>query len=368
MVTIRFENVSKMFRQRHAGAPDGDLWVLRDVSFECREGEVLGLVGRNGCGKSTLLKLAANVSSPTSGKVTCIQPIAPMLELGAGFHHDLTGRDNIYFNGCLLGLGRRLSPTLVDEIVSFAELQEHIDTPVKHYSSGMYARLAFAVAVHSPARLLLVDEVLSVGDKLFQQKCLARMKFLRDRGTTIVLVSHDNWWIRNFCSRAMVIDAGRVIADGDPNQALQRYDWRLRGLLGENSPEAGISRVEVLPDDGSTLGTLRGSRLRVRVCYEAASKSSPLRIVARVRRDDGIDCVTCVGESPDSGSCRSALIDIEDLHLVPGAYVVEVSIEDSLSRAALATLSSEQFSVPGLSDSGRGYDGVMKVRHRWSYE
>ena len=232
----------------------------------------------------------------------------------------------------------------------------------------MYARLAFAVAVHSPSRLLLVDEVLSVGDKLFQQKCLARMKFLRDRGTTIVLVSHDNWWIRNFCSRAMVIDAGRVIADGDPNQALQRYDWRLRGLLGENSPEAGISRVEVLPDDGSTLGTLRGSRLRVRVCYEAASKSSPLRIVARVRRDDGIDCVTCVGESPDSGSCRSALIDIEDLHLVPGAYVVEVSIEDSLSRAALATLSSEQFSVPGLSDSGRGYDGVMKVRHRWSYE
>jgi ABC-type polysaccharide/polyol phosphate transport system ATPase subunit len=230
MTTLRFDHVSKVFRQRHSHAPDGNLQALRDVDFECEEGEVLGLIGRNGCGKSTLLKLAAGVTSPTSGKVTCVKPVAPMLELGAGFHPDLTGRDNVRLNACLLGLGWRISPSLFDEIVAFAELEQHVDTPVKHYSSGMYTRLGFAVAVHSPARLLLVDEVLSVGDRLFQEKCFARMQYLRDRGTTIVLVSHDNWWIRNFCGRALVIDEGRVVADAKPDEALQAYDCQLRGL------------------------------------------------------------------------------------------------------------------------------------------
>lgn len=371
MTPIRFERVSKRFRQRHAHAPDGDLWALRDVSFECREGEVLGLIGRNGCGKSTLLKLAANVTFPTAGKVTCVRPVAPMLELGAGFHPDLTGRDNIQLNGCLLGLGRRIRPSLLDQIVAFAELEQHVDTPVKHYSSGMYARLGFAVAVHSPARLLLVDEVLSVGDQLFQEKCIERMKHLRDHGTTIVLVSHDNWWIRNFCSRALVIDAGRVIADCKPEEALQAYDWRLRGLPGDQPSGVSVTLVEVLASTGAEVTALQGTSVRLRVVYDAGGAQAAWLLVARVRRDDGVYCATCANENMGRSQNGVAIAEIEDLHLAAGQYVVEVSIEDASSRVPLAAQVSRTFVVlrtDGQIDSSRGYDGVMKVRSRWSFD
>ncbi len=269
MTTIRFDDVSKVFRQRHADAPESDLWALRDVSFECAEGDVLGLVGRNGCGKSTLLKLAAGITAATHGSVFCQQPIAPMLELGAGFHPDLTGRDNVALNGALLGLGRRLAPALFDEIVAFAELEQHIDTPVKHYSSGMYARLGFAVAVHSRARVLLVDEVLSVGDQLFRRKCLTRMRHLREQGTTILLVSHDAASIRTFCSRVLAIDRGRIIADTRPEEALRVYEWSLRGIASERARGVTISRVMAFDGDGAPLEALHGTRLRVCIEYDA---------------------------------------------------------------------------------------------------
>lgn len=370
MTTIRFEQVSKLFRQRHAHAPDGELWAVKDVNFECKEGEVLGVIGRNGCGKSTLLKLAANVTAPTRGKVTCVRPVAPMLELGAGFHQDLTGRDNIQLNGCLLGLGRRIPKSLFDEIVSFAEIAQHVDTPVKHYSSGMYARLGFSIAVHSPARLLLVDEVLSVGDQSFKKKCLARMQYLRDRGTTIVLVSHDNWWIRNFCDRALFLDSGRVVVDGQPDEALQAYDWRLRGG-GDRPRKVSVKDIQVLDCEGAVLRILLGSSLRVRAFYDAEGTRAPWLLVARVRRDDGTYCASCTSENPDGGRSGAAIAEIEDLRLVPGKYVLEVSIEDALSRMPIATCASESFAVPpidGQSSSWVPYDGVMKVRHHWSFQ
>lgn len=371
MTTIHFEQVSKKFRQRHAQAPDGELWAVQDVSFECKEGEVLGVIGRNGCGKSTVLKLAANVTSPTRGKVACVRPVAPMLELGAGFHQDLTGRDNIQLNGCLLGLGRRIPKSLFDEIVAFAEIAQHVDTPVKHYSSGMYARLGFAIAVHSPARLLLVDEVLSVGDQSFKKKCLARMKHLRDRGATIVLVSHDNWWIRNFCDRALFLDAGRLVLDGRPEEALQAYDWRLRGFCSNGSSRVSISDIEVLDCQGAEIRTLLGSSLRVRAYYHAETAQTPWSMVARVRRDDGTYCASCASEIPNGYGDGVAVAEIEDLHLVAGKYVLEVSIEDASSRMPMATRDSEAFAVPCVEprfDSSHSYDGVMKVRHHWSFE
>lgn len=367
MTTIRFEHVSKMFRQRHAHAPDGDLWALRDVSFECGEGDVLGLIGRNGCGKSTLLKLAARVTSPTQGIVTCARPVAPMLELGAGFHPDLTGRDNIQLNGCLLGLGWRIKPSLLDEIVAFAEVEQHVDTPVKHYSSGMYARLGFAVAVHSPARLLLVDEVLSVGDKLFQQKCFSRMQYLRDQGTTIVVVSHDDWWIRNFCKRALVMDAGHVVADSNPEEALQAYRWRLRGVSGDQRSHVTIQSVEVFDPDGAPLGPLPGTAIRVRIAFDAHGASADWSFVARVRREDGVYCATCVSQRPPDASAGIAIVEIADLYLAVGRYVMEVSIEDTQSLVPLAAQISETFSVKGPFDLKRGYDGVIKARHRWTF-
>jgi len=370
MTTIRFEQVSKLFRQRHAHAPDGELWAVKNVSFECREGEVLGVIGRNGCGKSTLLKLAANVTAPTRGQVTCVRPVAPMLELGAGFHQDLTGRDNIQLNGCLLGLGRRIPKSLFDEIVSFAEIAQHVDTPVKHYSSGMYARLGFAIAVHSPARLLLVDEVLAVGDQSFKKKCLDRMKYLRDKGTTIVLVSHDSWWIRNFCDRALFMDSGGVVVDGRPEEALQAYDWRLHGGI-DQPRRVSVNSVEALDCQGAEFRSLLGSSLRVRAFYDAEGAVAPWLLVARVRRDDGTYCASCVSETPDGRRSGVAIAEVEDLRLVAGKYVVEVSIEDALLRTPMATRASEPFSVPPLdpqSNSWTPYDGVMKVRHHWSFQ
>jgi ABC-type polysaccharide/polyol phosphate transport system ATPase subunit len=371
MTTIQFEQVSKRYRQRHAGRADADLWALRDVEFRCGEGEVLGLVGRNGCGKSTLLKLAAGVTAPTSGTVTTVQPIAPMLELGAGFHPDLTGRDNIRLNGSLLGLGRRLSKGLFDEIVRFAELEEHVDTPVKHYSSGMSARLGFAVAVHSPARLLLVDEVLSVGDKLFQQKCLERMTHLREQGTTIVLVSHDDWWIRNFCTRALLFDAGRMVADTTPDEALREYDLRLYKAQAESGNGISVGQVEVFDGGGAAIGQLEGASIQVRIGYDAEAARRPWLLVVRVRREDGVYCTMSIAEGeragerlPDAGT---AVVELDDLRLVVGRYVVEVTIEDAATQAALATQVSAPFFVPGPFDLKRGYDGILRVRQRWSF-
>jgi ABC-type polysaccharide/polyol phosphate transport system ATPase subunit len=368
MSTIRFEQVSKKFLRHHANAADDDLWAVRDVSFECQQGEVLGLVGRNGCGKSTLLKLAAGVTTPTTGRTTTLKPIAPMLELGAGFHPDLTGRDNVKLNASLLGLGRKMTRSEFDEIVAFAELEDHIDTPVKHYSSGMSARLGFAVAVHSTARLLLVDEVLSVGDKLFQQKCLTRMKHLRDAGTTIVLVSHDDWWIRNFCTRALLIDAGRVVVDGTPDQALHQYDLLMYKALTKGTEGIAITSVEVLNHSGYPTGMIEDFALKVRATYDASGIDCAYLLVARVKRLDGVCCAVCIAENDGGKRAGVMMIEISDLHLVAGEYRVEVSMEDANSLEPLAAQISDTVYVAGSFETDRGYEGVMKVRHRWSFE
>lgn len=366
MTTIRFDDVSKVFRQRHADAPETDLWALRNVSFECAEGDVVGLVGRNGCGKSTLLKLAAGITAPTRGSVFCEQPIAPMLELGAGFHPDLTGRDNIALNCALLGLGRPIAPALFDQIVAFAELEEHIDTPVKHYSSGMYARLGFAIAVHSRARVLLVDEVLSVGDQLFRRKCLARMRHLREQGTTILLVSHDAASIRAFCTRALAIDQGRVIANGRPEEALRVYEWSLRGIAGERAAGVTISRVVAFDEDGTPLDALHGTRLRVSIEYDATAAPEGWVFAVRVRREDGICCAACLSVA-HGRSHGTATVELDDLNLTVGQYAIEVYIEDAISFAPLAMEFSLPFRVEGEFEQKRGYDGVIKTRHRWRF-
>jgi ABC-type polysaccharide/polyol phosphate transport system ATPase subunit len=370
MEQLIFESVSKKYRQRHEDGADGDLWAVNDVSFSCGEGEVLGLVGRNGCGKSTTLKLAAGVTTPTSGKVMTRKPIAPMLELGAGFHPDLTGRDNIRLNGSLLGMGRKLTKSQFDEIVAFAELEQHIDTPVKHYSSGMSARLGFAIAVHSTARLLLVDEVLSVGDKLFQQKCLARMMQLREEGTTIVLVSHDDAWIRNFCTRALLFDGGCLLADTTPDDALRQYDLRLYRSEGENQNGVIIEKVEVFapaPDGGmEEVGELNGTSIQVRIQYDARGAKTDWVLVARVRRTDGIyPAMSIAPELPGHGT---AVLNIDDLKLVVGRYLMEISMEDAVSHTVLATQISESFFVPGPFDAKRGFHGIVKIETAWQHD
>jgi lipopolysaccharide transport system ATP-binding protein len=193
------------------------------VSFEVFPGEIVGIIGRNGAGKSTLLKILSRIVRPTAGEVDIYGRLGSLLEIGTGFHPDLTGRENVYFNGAIIGMSRSETRRKFDEIVAFAEVEEFLDTPVKHYSSGMYLRLAFAVAAHFEPEILILDEVLGVGDAAFQQKCYRKMKNIIQEGRTIFLVSHDPAAVQRLCRRALLIESGRLKEDGPANTVVKRY-------------------------------------------------------------------------------------------------------------------------------------------------
>jgi ABC-2 type transport system ATP-binding protein len=213
--------------------------------------------------------------------------------------------------------------------------------------------------------------VLAVGDQPFREKCLARMHHLREQGATIVLVSHDSSFIRNFCTRALLLDAGAVVFDGRPEEAVQAYDWRLSGFAGNRPRGVEVSRVEVTDCQDAEIGTLLGSSIRVRVSYDAEEALAAWLLVARVRRDDGAYCASCSTETPRGRRGGVAIAQIEDLNLTAGSYALEVSIEDAVTRKPVATRASKSFVVPRTgspNDAGRPHDGVMKVRHLWSFD
>lgn len=220
-----FRRVRTLWRGEASGAAGlhETFWALRDVSFEIRRGEVVGLIGRNGAGKSTLLKVLSQITEPSAGKVTLYGRVGSLLEVGTGFHGELTGRENIYLNGAILGMRRREVRNKFDAIVDFAEVEQFIDTPVKHYSSGMYLRLAFAVAAHLDPEVLLVDEVLAVGDARFQRKCLQKMQDVGQEGRTVIFVSHSMPAITRLCQRALLLDAGQLQHDGPAPQVVGAY-------------------------------------------------------------------------------------------------------------------------------------------------
>ena len=198
--------------------------ALDNLSFEVHKGEVLGIIGPNGSGKSTILKLIAGVMSPSSGKVEVKGKVSPLIELGAGMHPELTGRENIYLNGAILGLSRKEINNNLQNIIDFSEIEEFIDQPVKHYSSGMYMRLAFSIAIHVHPEILLVDEILAVGDTDFQAKCFAKMnEYMKDTNITIVFVSHSMTQVENFCTRVMYLNHHQIIAEGNPKTTIEKY-------------------------------------------------------------------------------------------------------------------------------------------------
>jgi lipopolysaccharide transport system ATP-binding protein len=199
------------------------VWALKDVSLEIKRGEVVGIIGGNGAGKSTLLKVLSRITEPTTGTVDIHGRVGSLLEVGTGFHLELTGRENIYLNGAILGMRRREIAGLFDDIVAFAQVEQFIDTPVKHYSSGMYLRLAFSVAAHLETDILLVDEVLAVGDQAFQQKCLTRIDAISRTGRTVLFVSHNMATIERLCERCILLSEGRLVADGDPADVVGEY-------------------------------------------------------------------------------------------------------------------------------------------------
>jgi len=198
--------------------------VLDDVSFSVTQGETVAIVGKNGAGKSTILKLIAGVTYPTSGTVSVVGKVAPLIELGSGFHHELSGYENIFLNAAILGMHKKQIELVLEDIIAFSELEEYLPVPLKKYSTGMQMRLAFSIAVHAPAEILLVDEVLAVGDVDFQQKCLNRLTEIKNTGEKIIIfVSHDEKSVTNFCERAMLLDAGRIVFDGTTNKAFSHY-------------------------------------------------------------------------------------------------------------------------------------------------
>lgn len=235
---------------------DGEwFWALRDISFEVRQGEVLGIIGRNGAGKSTLLKILSRVTTPTRGVAKIRGRVASLLEIGTGFHPELTGRENIYLNGAILGMTKAETERKFDEIVDFSGLEKFIDTPVKRYSSGMYVRLAFAVAAHLEPEILLVDEVLAVGDVEFQKKCLGKMGEVARGGRTVLFVSHNMAAIRNLCSRAILIDKGELILDALAEKTIARY-------LAQNLLEGAIASAEEI--EAQMEGLIRKKRPFIR--------------------------------------------------------------------------------------------------------
>jgi lipopolysaccharide transport system ATP-binding protein len=230
---------------------ENNLWALKDVSFDIKQGEVVGIIGRNGAGKSTLLKVLAHITEPTSGRVSIYGRVGSLLEVGTGFHPELTGRDNIYLNGAILGMKRAEIQRKFDEIVAFAEIEKFLDTPVKRYSSGMYVRLAFAVAAHMEPEILVVDEVLAVGDAEFQKKCLGKMSEVAGKGRTVLFVSHNMAAVRNLCLSAILLQEGALTFSGKTVDVIDKY---IQGNFSESF--LSIRKYEHAPEQKMFIDTV----------------------------------------------------------------------------------------------------------------
>jgi ABC-type polysaccharide/polyol phosphate transport system ATPase subunit len=295
-----------------------DLWALRDVDLEVGEGECVGVIGRNGSGKSTLLRLLAGVTAPTRGRVQVRGRIAPLIAVGVGFHQELSGRENVYVNGIILGLTRAEIERRFDEIVEFADIGEFIDTPVKFYSSGMFVRLGFAVSVLAEPDVLLIDEVLAVGDVGFQLRCFERMREIRAAGTTIVLVSHNLHAVQWMCERTVLLHDGRVRHDGDTAEAISLLHTLLgerQSATGQVADDLGLGGVEVLGPDGAPTAHLHtGDRATA---------------VLEVRFDDPVtDAVIGLNVLDEAGMLAySEYTPWESLHSFPAGVLVRIGVE-----------------------------------------
>jgi ABC-2 type transport system ATP-binding protein len=310
-----------------------DFWALKDVPFEVAEGESHGLIGHNGSGKTTLLKVIAGILRPTEGTVRYRGRVAALLELGAGFHPELTGRENVYLNASFLGLSRKDTDRVYDQIVEFAELQDFMDNQVKFYSSGMLVRLGFAVAVHVDPDILLIDEVLAVGDEAFQAKCLGRIRGFQQEGRTIVLVTHALDTVRQVCDRAVMLDHGGLYAKGAPLDVVRELRYvLLRGdptfVPEEGSREVELANVELVRDDGTTERPVRiGEDLTIQI--DAKANDIVTDLIGSFQLLDSANFPVIEGREPIGlidGKKRVRFV-LRDVPLVPGRYFVTVGLE-----------------------------------------
>ncbi|MES2209899.1 MAG: ABC transporter ATP-binding protein [Chloroflexota bacterium] len=313
------------------------LWAIHDVSFEVRRGEALGIIGRNGAGKSTLLKILSRITKPTSGRADVYGRLGSLLEVGTGFHPELTGRENVYLNGAILGMSRREIQRQFDEIVAFAETERFLDTPVKHYSTGMYMRLAFAVAAHLDTDVLVVDEVLAVGDAAFQQKCLGKMEDVAGHGRTVLFVSHNMAAITQLCTNALLLDGGRVAASGPTDQVIGSYmasqnqearvDLHSKGVAN-GTGGAVFEWAEARNQLGAICQDFSvGDDIIIRFGIRLAPERPGTKLAVSLRTSDGLPIAHMVDDDSafvldrsSEGSTVSVILD--DVRLYPGSYAV----------------------------------------------
>ena len=373
-------------------APEASVPALKDLSFVVDRGEAFGIVGRNGSGKSTMLKIISGILKPTSGTVNVHGRIAALIELGAGFHPEITGRENVYINGIMLGLTRKEIDARFDRIVEFAGIGEFLDQPVKTYSSGMYVRLGFAVAVHVDPDILLIDEVLSVGDEEFSQKCVAKIQEMKYRGVTLIFVTHQLDQVRNLCDRALWLDHGEAAAIGDPTRVVDAYLQKVSGTTPapeaeEPKPEAARSeeapeeerwgsgevvlrRVALTDDKGRELVALgAGTPVTIEMDVEVRAAQTDFVFGVGLYHADG----TCVyGTNTDLEGLVPQKLDangrvrfvMPSLDLVAGAYRVDAAVHTRNGRAFDYRRGCIRFVV-----GSRVHDtGVYRPKHSWKFE
>jgi lipopolysaccharide transport system ATP-binding protein len=329
-------------------SPRPEIWALKDISLEIEPGEVLGVIGRNGAGKSTLLKILSKITEPSAGRVELYGRVGSLLEVGTGFHGELTGRENIFLSGAILGMRRVEIERKFDEIVNFAEVEEFIDTPVKFYSSGMYTRLAFAVAAHLEPEILLVDEVLAVGDIAFQKKCLGKMSDVARHGRTVLFVSHNMPSIESLCSRCLLFRNGVLEADGKVHDLLMRYmttelqsDADTRLLTDHPGRRVGsravMTKVMLSEGQAGPGAALRmGADLRVSVAFNFEAMSFLPALTLTIKNMHGLPIIRADNQQIASVSFeqrRSAgtiTCTFENLPLLPGRYVIDLMLSDGI--------------------------------------
>lgn len=384
---VRFENVTKRYElgtgqtsikrlitkpfRKNKSVPESQiLWALKDVSFNIEPGSALGLVGPNGSGKTTSLKLLSRITFPTSGKVHINGRISALIELGAGFHPDLTGRENVYLNGTILGMKKEEIDKRFDQIVDFSGIERFIDTPVKRYSSGMYVRLGFSVAAHVEPDVLLVDEVLAVGDAQFRQKCAQRIEELQAIGTTIVFVAHNLYLVRSVCDQAVFLLKGVVQQQGEVDQVLNNYEnWlieqqikdggapaaAMRGKNEGHSQDVSIQEIEMRNlTSGSNENFNFNDPVEIRVRYKARKSIKDPNLVVRITRADG--ATAAMIRTADYGLKLDDLegegvisLQMDQVQLATGGYVLNVSLLGPIDGVALAWGNSRWIQVSGIS-------------------
>lgn len=316
-----------------------DFWALKDVSFEVRRGEVLGIIGRNGAGKSTLLKILSRITEPTGGRIRIKGRVASLLEVGTGFHPELTGRENIFLNGAILGMHRHEIKAKFDEIVAFAEVERFLDTPVKRYSSGMYVRLAFAVAAHLEPEILIVDEVLAVGDAEFQRKCLGKMhQVAGEQGRTVLFVSHNMDAVAQLCSRALVISAGSIVIDSDATSATREYLKTQRHRRAYNDPIRLNEQIELDRISFDPSSVLVGEEQAIKLEFVTHKATTLTELAILIYSEGGIRVaiVDCRGSLPvrlKAGEAAIFTTRIARMPLIPAQYPVGLYLATTESSA-----------------------------------